>query len=76
MAQSKSRSNSVMRDRLVNSQAQDGDAAGSWRTDDSHGARMGGRLYTTCLSIMTLEVYYRYLPLYRRSDVSDEPEEF
>ena len=34
--------------------------------DASHGVRMGGRLYTTCLSIMTLEVYYRFLPLYRR----------
>ena len=24
-----------------------------------------GRLYLTSLSILTLEVYYRYLPLYR-----------
>ena len=31
---------------------------------------MGGRLYTTSLSLLTLEVYYRYLPLYR--DPGDE----
>ena len=24
----------------------------------------GGRLYTTCLSIYMLEVYYRHLPIY------------
>jgi len=27
-----------------------------------------GRLYQTSLSILTLEVYYRYLPLYRTAD--------
>jgi hypothetical protein len=65
--------NSVMREQLIASQVQTGDAAGSWMTDRSHGAQNGGRLYTTCLSIMTLEVYYRYLPIYRRPSVS-EPE--
>jgi hypothetical protein len=61
--------NSVMRDLLVNSQDQAGDLAGSWGTDGGHGSQMGGRLYTTCLSILTLEVYYRYLSLYRRPGV-------
>lgn len=28
----------------------------------------GGRLYQTSLSVLTLEVYYRYLPLYRTAD--------
>jgi Squalene-hopene cyclase C-terminal domain/Prenyltransferase and squalene oxidase repeat len=41
---------------------------GSWDPSepqiDKWGA-MGGRLYTTSLSLLTLEVYYRYLPLYR-----------
>lgn len=64
--------NPVMRDFLVNSQSHDGDAAGSWNTDRSHGSEKGGRLYTTCLSIMTLEVYYRYLSLYRRRNLSEE----
>jgi hypothetical protein len=64
--------NAVMRDQLVNSQAQEGDAAGSWPPDSSHGVQAGGRLYTTCLCIMTLEVYYRYLPIYRRQDAPGE----
>jgi Squalene-hopene cyclase C-terminal domain/Prenyltransferase and squalene oxidase repeat len=35
------------------------------RTDNRHGA---GRLYLTALSTLTLEVYYRYLPLYAPTD--------
>ena len=39
---------------------------GSWSPkDDAHGA-VGGRLMQTALSTLTLEVYYRHLPLYRR----------
>ena len=41
----------------------DGHLAGSWDVADPHGDS-GGRLYMTCLSVMTLEIYYRYLPLY------------
>jgi hypothetical protein len=67
--------NSALRDQLVNRQAKKGDAAGSWVTDHSHGAGMGGRLYTTCLSIMTLEVYYRYLPIYKRKVLNTDPED-
>jgi hypothetical protein len=65
--------NAVMRDLLVSTQAQAADAAGSWPPDLSHGVAQGGRLYTTCLSILTLEVYYRHLSLYRRQG-PDEPE--
>ena len=64
--------NPVMREQLISSQSHSGDSAGSWRIDQSHHAEMGGRLYTTCLSIMTLEVYYRYLPLYRPKAVSQD----
>ncbi len=32
-------------------------------------ARSGGRLFLTSLSVLTLEVYYRYLPLYNPNDV-------
>lgn len=60
--------NEVMRDRLVKTQVKEGHAAGSWNLSDTHGGR-GGRLYMTCLCTMTLEVYYRHLPLY------GEPEE-
>lgn len=39
---------------------------GSWTPDQSHTGSAGGRLVTTALSLLTLEVYYRYLPLYKR----------
>jgi hypothetical protein len=64
--------NAVMRDYLIHSQSQDGESAGSWAPDLSHGVGMGGRLYTTCLCIMTLEVYYRYLPIYRQQTQPEE----
>ena len=39
---------------------------GSWSPEgDAWGGQMG-RLGHTSLSILTLEVYYRHLPLYRR----------
>jgi hypothetical protein len=65
-----------MRRQLVDSQVQKGEAAGSWMTDQSVHSHMGGRLYTTCLSILTLEVYYRYLPVYRKqAALTDDPED-
>ncbi|WP_422924686.1 prenyltransferase/squalene oxidase repeat-containing protein [Singulisphaera sp. PoT] len=33
----------------------------------------GGRLFLTALSLLTLEVYYRYLPLYQPSDADSAP---
>ncbi len=57
--------NNVMREQLVTTQVKTGHAAGSWAPRDPH-SRSGGRLYSTCLSILTLEVYYRHLPLYQR----------
>ncbi|HEV8003308.1 MAG TPA: prenyltransferase/squalene oxidase repeat-containing protein [Planctomycetaceae bacterium] len=58
--------NEVLRDHLIESQVKEGDAAGSWKPTGDRGAAAGGRLYQTCLSVMTLEVYYRYLPLYQK----------
>jgi hypothetical protein len=57
--------NAKMRDQLVLTQITKGEAAGSWPVTDPHG-RPGGQIYQTCLSVLTLEVYYRYLPLYRQ----------
>ena len=55
--------NSVMREHLVSTQQSEGHVAGSWNISDAHGGA-AGRLYMTCLCTMTLEVYYRHLPLY------------
>ena len=65
--------NEVLRDHLVDTQVKKGDAAGSWTPTGDRGAAMGGRLYQTCLSVMTLEVYYRYLPLYQSETVRLKP---
>lgn len=60
--------NRQLRKILVKSQIKDGCAVGSWDPDnptsDLWGKR-GGRLMQTSLSALSLEVYYRYLPLYR-----------
>ena len=55
--------NPEMRDYLVKTQDTKKHQAGSWFFRDKHG-KVGGRLYTTAMCVMTLEVYYRYLPLY------------
>ena len=59
--------NAKMRDYLVKSQDKKGSAKGSWMFNrKNHSSERGGRLYCTALACMTLEVYYRYLPLYRQ----------
>lgn len=65
--------NNVMRDRLTTTQhpLSRGHSAGSWDPADPHGAS-GGRHYMTCLSVMTLEVYYRHLPIYQRENIKVE----
>jgi hypothetical protein len=55
--------NAKMRQHLISTQARIGHETGSWHFDDQHG-NVGGRLYNTAMSVMTLEVYYRYMPLY------------
>lgn len=55
--------NNALRTTLVERQIKDGPAAGSWDTNDLWGGH-GGRVYTTALATLTLEVYYRFLPLY------------
>lgn len=44
-----------------------GPLAGSWDPDPVWGMH-GGRVYSTALATMTLEVYYRYLPMHRQGD--------
>ncbi len=59
--------NRQMREQLVETQIKEGAGAGSWDVTDPHGYA-GGRIYQTALSLLTLEVYYRHLPIYRRFD--------
>jgi hypothetical protein len=58
--------NDVMRELLPETQIKRGRERGSWDPRGDRWGSDGGRLYVTCLSICTLEVYYRHLPLYRK----------
>ena len=68
--------NERVRDDLIAQQETQGSARGSWkpRTRAIH-AKQGGRLLTTSLATLTLEVYYRYRPLLpeRADDESNVP---
>ncbi|MBX9584923.1 MAG: hypothetical protein K2X87_31855, partial [Gemmataceae bacterium] len=58
-----------MRDWLVVVQRRDTPALrGSWDPDGGSIGANCGRLGTTCLCLLTLEVYYRHLPLYKRDN--------
>lgn len=56
--------NDQMREFLIRSQAAEGHESGSWYFGGGQGD-VGGRLFGTAMAIMTLEVYYRHLPIYR-----------
>ncbi len=64
--------NQALRDNLVASQRTSGHAAGSWDPHPPWGD-YGGRVFSTALSTLSLEVYYRFLPLYQFSNGDDEP---
>src|SRR5207248_2216275 len=67
--------NPKMRDQLVTAQDQGRMAKrphqlGSWGPEGDQFGAQGGRIMQTSLSLLTLEVYYRHLPLYRRDVTS------
>lgn len=64
--------NPTMRDFLIESQNKEGFAAGSWYFRGEHASEVGGRLYTTAMAVMTLEVYYRHMPLYKKETLDED----
>ncbi len=54
--------NAAMQRQLLQLQRTDGHLAGSWDPDTVWGC-YGGRIYSTSMATLCLEVYYRYLPL-------------
>jgi hypothetical protein len=60
--------NKVMRDGLIASQENNKESPnyGSWSSLGDPHSNSGGRLMITSMNLLTLEVYYRYLPLYYR----------
>ncbi len=57
--------NRIMRKQLIESQIKAGCASGSWDSAGHNHGESGGRIMVTSLNCLTLEVYYRYLPLYQ-----------
>ena len=55
--------NEALQKTLLERQIKDGPLAGTWDTDTVWGG-YGGRIYTTAIATLSLEVYYRFLPLY------------
>lgn len=63
--------NSVMREQLINRQVRKGPTKGSWKPQGAH-HELGGQLYETALCVLTLEIYYRHLPLYQQLKPADD----
>lgn len=66
--------NKLMAGFLVQTQSREGPTKGSWyfESGTDYGPATGGRIYCTAMSVMTLEVYYRFLPIYRDAAMEDE----
>ena len=59
--------NRGFRDPLLKLQVRDGPLAGSWNPKGHKWGQAGGRIYTTAMALLSLEVYWRFLPVYRAS---------
>lgn len=64
--------NGKMREALIQTQSKKGHETGSWFFTGDHGGDTGGRLYCTSMAAMTLEIYYRYMPIYSQESAEDE----
>jgi hypothetical protein len=68
--------NAALQGELLARQRWDGALAGSYDPDDLWGG-YGGRVYSTALAALSLEVYYRYLPIHGQtlddSRLTDRP---
>jgi hypothetical protein len=62
--------NAAMQQALLQTQQTGGPTAGSWNPDTLWGS-YGGRVYSTALATLCLEVYYRFLPLYAETATAE-----
>jgi hypothetical protein len=59
--------NHPMREHLIARQQGNGNLEGSWNPGETSVGVRGGRLDSTVLALLTLECYYRQMPLYRKA---------
>jgi hypothetical protein len=57
--------NHLMREHILRLQVTSGDQEGSWNPRGVDEGKRGGRMYATAMALLTLQVYYRHLPMYR-----------
>ncbi len=57
--------NHRMREHLIRTQEKTGHKTGSWSPQGTDFGSRGGRMYSTSMALLTLQVYYRHLPMYR-----------
>ena len=57
--------NHRMREHLIRTQEKTGHKTGSWNPEGTDLGARGGRMYSTSMALLTLQVYYRHLPMYR-----------
>ena len=65
--------NRRMREILVAGQIKSGKYAGSWNPKRYKWGTQGRRIYVTSLSVCTLEVYYRHLPIFKQLELDGSP---
>jgi hypothetical protein len=58
--------NHSVREHLLRSQQKDGPQEGSWTSSDADSGK-DGRIFATSMALLTLETYYRQLPVYKRT---------
>ncbi|HUS58129.1 MAG TPA: HEAT repeat domain-containing protein [Planctomycetota bacterium] len=59
--------NASLRDMLIRNQRKDGCARGSWDPAEMWLGKAAGRIYSTAMNAMNLQIYYRYLPMYQEA---------
>ena len=65
--------NKALKRSLLALQNRDGDDAGSWPANGTWGG-YGGQVYSTAIATLSLEVYYRYLPVYQQvAELEQQP---
>lgn len=63
--------NNALKQQLCATQVASGPNAGSWNPTCIWGG-YGGRVYSTATACMCMEVYYRYLPMYKADPVANQ----